>query len=198
MNLLRDPDATDGAIEDAFRGDVSLTYKLLRTVNSASVGGRGIESIRHAVRLTGRAALHKWLSLLLVTSVVSKDGVEAEVVRTALQRARMCEGVALHARDRRASEGLFMVGLFSLLDAILKVPLPEMLRRIDLSDEVRLALLARSGPYAPTLSVVEAYEHASWDVVDAECRSLGIDATLLGEVYLEAGRWTAERLVHLA
>ena len=198
MNLLRDPTATDGAIEDAFRGDVSLTYKLLRTVNSASMGGRGIESIRHAVRLTGRTELHKWLSLLLVTSVAAKGGVQAEVVRTALQRARMCEVVALQGRDRRASEGLFMVGLFSLLDAILKVPLPEMLHRIDLADEVRLALLARSGPYAPTLAVVEAYEHAAWDEVDAECRTLGIDSTVLGEVYLEAGRWTAERLEQVA
>lgn len=54
--------------------------------------------------------------------------------------------------------------------------------------------MARSGPYAPTLPAVEAYGRASWDGVDAECRTLGIGATVLGEVYLEAGRWAAERL----
>ncbi len=194
MNLLRDPNATDGAIEEAFRGDVSLTYKLLRSVNAASLGGRGIASIVHAVRLVGRTELHKWLSLLLVTSVAGKGGADAELVRLALQRARLCETVALQGRDRRSAEGLFIVGLFSLLDAILKVPLHEVLHRLDLADEVRRALLARSGPYAPTLAVVEAYERAAWPVVQAECETLGIDVSRLGALYLDAVRWTRERL----
>ena len=194
MNLLRDPNTTDAALEEAFRGDVSLTYKLLRTVNSASMGGRGIESIRHAVRMVGRAELHKWLSLLLVTSVAGKGGTEAELVRLAIQRARFCETVALLGRDRRTSEALFMVGLFSLLDAILKVPLHEVLHRIDLADEVRRALLVRSGPYAPTLALVEAYERGSWAVVAAESETMGIDASVLGQLYLDAVRWTRERI----
>jgi EAL and modified HD-GYP domain-containing signal transduction protein len=194
MNLLRDPDTTDEAIEDAFRTDVSLTIKLLRTVNSASLGGRGIESIRHAVRMVGRAELHKWLSLLLVTSVAGKGGTDAELVRAAIQRARLCEMVARQGRDRRSAEALVMVGLFSMLDAILKVPLSEVLHHIDLTDEVRRALLSRSGPYAPTLSMVEAYERASWPVVESECSLLGIDAATMGELYVEAMHWTRERL----
>ncbi|MEP7381240.1 MAG: HDOD domain-containing protein [Gemmatimonadota bacterium] len=194
MNLLRDPDTTDAALEDAFRTDVSLTYKLLRTVNSASMGGRGIESIRHAVRMVGRGELHKWLSLLLVTSVAGKGGTDAELVRIAIQRARLCENVARQGRDRRSAEALFMVGLFSMLDVILKIPLGEVLHRIDLTDEVRRALLARSGPYAPTLSMVEAYERGSWAAVDSESQLLGIDPCILGDLYLEAVRWTRERL----
>ena len=196
MNLLRDPDTTDVALEDAFRGDVSLTYKLLRSVNSAGMGGRGIESIRHAVRLVGRGELHKWLSLLLVTSVARKGGTDAELVRLAIQRARLCETIALQARDRRSGEALFMIGLFSLLDAMLKMPLHEVLHRIDISDDARRALLARTGPYAPTLSVVEAYERASWGVVSAECQTLGIDSSLLGALYVDAVKWTAERMLH--
>lgn len=198
MNLLRAQGTTDVELEEAFRGDVSLAYKLLRTVNSAAVGGRGIESIRHAVRLVGRGELHKWLSLLLVTSVAGKGGTEAELVRSAIQRARMCEMVALQARDRRAAEALFMVGLFSLLDAILKVPLHEVLHRIDISDEARRALLARTGPYAPTLGVVEAYERASWAMVAAECQTLGIDPARMGELYVDAVHWTNERLLQVA
>ncbi|HEX4932562.1 MAG TPA: HDOD domain-containing protein [Gemmatimonadaceae bacterium] len=194
MNLLRDPDATDAMLEEAFRGDLSLTYKLLRTVNSASMGGRGIESIRHAVRMVGRAELHKWLSLLLVTSVAGKGGTDAELVRQALQRARFCERVAQQGRDRRTAEALFMVGLFSLLDAILKVPLHEVLHRIDLADEVRRALLARSGPFAPTLALVEAYERGAWAVVAAESETMGLDAALLGGLYVEAVHWTRERI----
>ena len=158
------------------------------------MGGRGIESILHAVRLVGRRELHKWLSLLLVTSVAGKGGTDAELVLVAIQRARFCETVAQQGPDRRGAEALFMVGLFSLLDAILGVPLGEVLRQIDLADEVRQALLARSGPYAPTLAMVEAYELGSWPVVHAECETLGMDPSLLGGLYLDAVRWTRERI----
>jgi c-di-GMP phosphodiesterase len=194
LNLLRDPRTTDAELEASFRGDLSLSYKLLRTVNSAAIGGRGIESIRHAVRLVGRKELHKWLSLLLLTSVAAGGGVGAELVRTAMQRARFCELIALQGRDKRTAEALFMVGLFSLLDAILRIPLAEIVERIDLSTEVQRALLLRSGPYAPTLLLAEAWEHGSWDVAVAEAGPLGIDGTLLGEMYLEALRWTEEKM----
>lgn len=91
-----------------------------------------------------------------------------------------------------------MVGLFSLLDAILKVPLADVLHQIDLTDEVRRALLSRSGPYAPTLALVEAYERGSWPVVESECSVLGMDRALLGELYVEAMRWTQDRLTTTA
>lgn len=194
MNLLRDPAATDAALDDAFRSDVSLMYKLLRAVNSASLGGRGIESIRHAMQLVGRAKLSNWLSLLLVTSVAGKGGVEAELVRLALHRARFCESVALHGRDRRTAPSLFMVGLFSLLDAILKLPLADVLHSIELADDVRSALVTRTGPYATTLTLAVAYERAMWPAVRAECDTLGVDSSILGELYADAARWTREQI----
>lgn len=198
MNLLRDPDSSDGAIDDAFRGDVSLTMKLLRTVNSAAMGGRGIESIRHAVRMVGRAELHKWLSLLLVSSVAARGGMDLETVRNALVRARFAEQVGRMGGDRRTSESLFMVGLFSLLDALLRVPLPEILQRIELAEEIKRALLTRSGPYASSLSLVEAWERAHWDVVSAEGGALGLDLAQLGDLYLESLAWAKERLAGAA
>jgi c-di-GMP-related signal transduction protein len=194
LNLLRDPDSTDGRVEDAFRGDVSLTYKLLRTVNAASVGGRGIQSILHAIRLVGRGELHKWLSLLLVSSVAGRGGTDAELVHLAIQRARFCELVARQSRDSRSADALFLVGLFSLLDAILHQPLAEILQRIELADEARRALLTRSGPWASTLALAEAWERASWDVASAEAAAIGIDTSQLGEAYVEAVRWARERL----
>ena len=87
-----------------------------------------------------------------------------------------------------------MVGLFSLLDAILKISMGELLRRIEMSDEVRRALLARSGPYAPTIQMVEAYERGSWAVVSAECETLGIDPSTLPAAYIDATGWTRARL----
>jgi EAL and modified HD-GYP domain-containing signal transduction protein len=195
MNLLRDVESTDVKIEEAFRTDVSLTYKLLRAVNSASMGGRGIESIRHAVRLVGRSEMHKWLALLLVTSVAGTGGMNEEVVHTALRRARMCELIAVDRGDKRGAEALFMVGLFSLLDTILRIPMPELLERIDLSEEVRRALLVRTGPFAPTLALVEAYERGTWDVATGEAALLGIPPQTVGELYLAALSWSRDQLL---
>jgi EAL and modified HD-GYP domain-containing signal transduction protein len=194
MNLLRDANSPDGKLEEAFRGDVSLTMKLLRTVNSAAMGGRGIESIRHAVRMVGRAELHKWLALLLVSSVASRGGTDLEVVRAALARARFAELIGLQKGDRRTSESLFMVGLFSLLEAALRLPLAEIIGQMDLTEEIRRALLVRSGPYAGTLSLVESWERGSWEVVSAEAHSVNVDPSLLGDMYLESLLWARERL----
>lgn len=194
MNLLRDANATDAQLDDAFRGDVSLTVKLLRTVNSAAMGGRGIESIRHAVRMVGRAELHKWLSLLLVSSVAARGGTDVELVRVALTRARLAEVIGLERRDRRAAEGLFMTGLFSLLDALLRVPMNEVLGKIELAEEIKRALTLRAGPYAPVLALIEAYERAQWDVVAGEGSALGIDVAAIGPMYVGALEWAKERL----
>jgi len=196
MNLLRDIESSDIKIEEAFRTDVSLTYKLLRAVNSAAMGGRGIESILHAVRLVGRAEMHKWLALLLVTSVAGRGGLTEEVVHTAIRRARMCELVAIDRGDRRGAEALFMVGLFSLLDAILGFPLPELLERIDLATEVRRALLVRSGPFAPTLSLIEAYERGAWDAASGEAALLGIPPQTVTDLYLSALAWSKEQIAN--
>ena len=194
MNLLRDFDSSDIKIEEAFRTDVSLTYKLLRAVNSAAMGGRGIESILHAVRLVGRAEMHKWLALLLVTSVAGGGGMNDEVVHTAIRRARMCELVAMDRGDKRGAEALFMVGLFSMLDAILRTPLPELLERIELATEVRRALLVRSGPFAPTLSMVEAYERGAWDAASGEAALLGIPPQTVTDLYLASLEWSRDQL----
>ncbi|MEP7344235.1 MAG: EAL domain-containing protein [Gemmatimonadaceae bacterium] len=194
MNLLRDVESTDVKIEEAFRTDLSLTYKLLRAVNTASMGGRGIESIRHAVRLVGRAEMHKWLALLLVTSVAGTGGMSAEVVHTAIRRARMCELIAVDRGDKRGAEALFMVGLFSLLDAILGVPLSELLERIELAPEIRRALLMHTGPFAPTLALVEAYERGSWDAVSGEAALLGIPAQRVQDFYLASLTWAEEQI----
>lgn len=194
MNTLRDVDSTDAQLEHAFRGDVSLTMKLLRTVNSASMGGRGIESIRHAVRLVGRGELHKWLSLLLVSSVAARGGTDVELVRVALARAHLAELIGRQLSDRRASESLFIVGLFSLLDALLRAPLPELLDRMDLASEIKRALVVRTGPLASVLALIEAYELGRWDVVNAESESSGIDPRFLGDMYLASVAWARERL----
>jgi EAL and modified HD-GYP domain-containing signal transduction protein len=192
MNLLRDPKVRDTELDDAFRADLGLTYKLLRMVNAAAVGGRGIESIGHAIRLVGRDTLHRWLALILVSTLAASSGVEREVALTAIARARMCEIIAAKSMHRRQADSAFIVGLFSLLDLLLEAPMERIVSQLELSDSVAEALVGRDGPLAAPLRLVEAYEGAQWDTA----RSLAADASLEEEtvpgMYLDALSWANE------
>ena len=89
MNLLQDPSVRDRTIEEAFKCGPGLTYKLLRIVNSASFGGRGVQSIPHAMQLLGREPLYRRLCLLLMTNGSGGGEMRTEMVKAALVRARM-------------------------------------------------------------------------------------------------------------
>jgi EAL and modified HD-GYP domain-containing signal transduction protein len=197
LNLLRDPNVADSALDTAFGTDVNLTYKLLRMVNSAATGARGIESIGHAVRLLGRAPLHRWLSLLFVSSLAAEGGIKIELTQAALVRARLCELIAngSSATGARRDPGTaFMVGLFSMIDALMRTPMAEVLARVDVSDDVRKALLHREGMYASPLFLAEAYEQGNWSAVRSESKDLGIAGQDLAKMYLESIGWAREQM----
>lgn len=194
MNLLRNPESSDNELEGAFKSDLSLTYKLLRIVNSAAVGGRGIESIGHALRLVGREPLSRWLALLAVSSMARDTDVGSELVRAAMQRARFCELIAESLGMSTAAGQGFMAGLFSHLDALLRAPMEEVLEHVHLAEPVRHALIERAGPYGSALLLAEAYERANWADVDELARSLGVDVEALPELRVQALEWAAERV----
>jgi EAL and modified HD-GYP domain-containing signal transduction protein len=194
MNLLDDHGAGDAQIEEAFRSDPSLSYKLLRIANSAAFAGREVQSIGYALRLVGRGVLHRWLTLLLVSSVASRNGIAHELVQSALMRARLCE-LSGQASGRRADMGpLFLVGLFSLLDALLRMPMAGILDRMNIDLAVRDALLTRSGPYAAVLQLVEAQERGDWLAVGDAAKAAGVPLSELPVMYRDALGWAAERM----
>jgi EAL and modified HD-GYP domain-containing signal transduction protein len=189
LALARDPNTSDRELEKAVSADPSLTFQLLRLVNSAASGGRGIESIGHAIRLVGRAAFVRWLALAFAASRVGGSGVDSEIARQAVQRARMCE--ALGGRD---SGSLFLVGLFSLLDAMFRMPMADVVERVHLAPEAREALLDRTGPFADALNFVEAYELGLWESASELAHKLGLPADRIPTIYTEAVTWAAEQL----
>jgi len=151
LNLLRNPAESDRTLEDVFRADLSLTYKLLRIVNTAGSGHSGVTSIGHAIRLLGRAALHRWMALLLVSSLSRTTGTRSELVIMAMVRARFCE-LLMESTGRRTDGGAsFVAGLFSLLDALMRVSMQDLVTRLHLTPELELVLLRREGPYGPIL-----------------------------------------------
>jgi EAL and modified HD-GYP domain-containing signal transduction protein len=195
MNLLDDPSATDVEIEDAFRGDPSLSYKLLRIANSAAFGAmREVTSLGFALRMVGRGPLHRWLTLLLVSSAAKQSGIAHELVLAALARARLCELVAERTGQRAAAGARFLVGLFSLLDALLRMPMDGILSRMAIAPDVKDALLTRSGPHAATLSLVEAQERGDWTALGDAAAAVGLPATGISPLYSEALAWAQERV----
>ena len=187
--LARDPKTSDRELESAVSSDPSLTFQLLRIVNSASVGGRGIQSIGHAIRLVGRSAFVKWLALAFAAARAGGSGVDNEITRQAVQRARMCE--AIGGRDAGT---LFLVGLFSLLDAMFRMPLSDVLERVNLAPEARDALLERTGPFGDALNFVEAYELGLWEQAADLGNQLGVPANRISEIYTDAVKWASEQL----
>lgn len=197
LKSLRDPDVHESVIEDGFRRDVALSYKLLRMVNSASMGGRGIWSIGHAVRLLGRQALYRWLTLLLLSSA-GEGGVHGEVLYASLLRARLLELLASDAGLRPASGPLFLVGVFSMLDVLMGMPMSEVIQRLDVDGEVADALDRREGFFGAMLALVESYEAGAWDDVAHRCLEVGVEPGTLSMRYMESLAWARERMGQLS
>ena len=191
LKMVRDPKSTDAMIEDVLRRDVALSYKLLRMVNSAAVGGRDIWSIGHALRLLGREQVARWLGLLLVTDG-AKEGVRGELMHLALVRARMCELLADASGVPRARGPLFLVGMLSLLDQLLETPMQVLAESMELATDVRMALLKREDFYGAVLGLVEAYEQGWWERVDALAPNVGVGPVTLAPLYLDALAWATE------
>jgi c-di-GMP phosphodiesterase len=192
MNLVRDMGTQDAQIEEVMRTDVALSYKLLRIVNSVALGGSGVRSIGHAIRMLGRQTLYRWLSLLLVPGA-NASGVEAEIVSASLLRARLCEVLGDAGRRPLAGGTLFLIGLLSSLETFYRMPLADIVSQLDLAPEVSSALLGRRGPFGAALGLATAYEDGQWDEVAERCEELGIDDGDLTNLYLDALTWAHER-----
>ena len=191
LNRLR-RDAETAELAKILRQDAVLSYRLLRYVNSAASGLRQkITSIEHALVMMGRAKLYRWLTLLLFGSAQSVPGAAA-LLENALVRGRLME-LAGQARLKPADQdSLFVTGLFSMLDLVLRVPLAEALRPIQLPEEIPAALLRREGPYAPYLELALACESFDQDRITAASALCGLDAATVNERHIEAITWVQD------
>ncbi len=191
MGLARDPSTNDRTLEDVIAADPVLTFQLLRLVNSAGVGVRGVSSIGQALRVIGRNMFQRWLAVAVASSRKSRNGIDQELIRKAVERGRFLEQLGGGPRD---SGTLFLVGLFSQLDAVFRMSLSELLERVVLSDDANAALLDRTGPYADALSFAESYEMGLFEHAAELARELGVDPAHIGEMYTNAVGWTNEAL----
>ena len=192
INLVR-KEADPATIEALLKRDPTLSFKLLRYINSAGFGlGCEVTSFRHAVMILGLKKLFRWAALLL-TSI--KSGTAPPVVASfAVTRARFMELLAEECLPTEDCDNAFLAGVFSLLDVMLGVPMQQALEDIVLPSDINDALIERSGLIAPFLQLVEACEVADGDEVAELARSLQLSNEQINRAHLEALSW-AEQFV---
>lgn len=169
--------------------DPALSIKLLKYINSAHCGlSRKVESIKHAAALVGRNRLRMWATLLGLGGLSNKP---RELLVAANVRGRMCDVIGSEVYNDR-SGAYFTVGMFSLLDAMLDIPLEELVNPLPLSDAVIEALLEGTGPLGFVLDVVKRWEVDNLDLdVLAGTR---LTPTVIRHAYKDALIWTSETL----
>jgi EAL and modified HD-GYP domain-containing signal transduction protein len=185
------PDLTIAMLEDLVKRDVSLTVRVLRSINSAAYGLRQeITSLRHALVLLGIQQVRNWAAVWAMAGVNS--GGTPEAVSVALLRARSCEVIGHAWSGAEAGGQLFLLGMCSMLDAILDQPMDQAIAGLELLTGVRDALLGGSNALRSILDAVVAYEQGDWDRAGHIVRTLGLPERLLPSAYSDALRWARE------
>jgi EAL and modified HD-GYP domain-containing signal transduction protein len=152
LNMVRS-DQSFALIAGQLKNEPTLTYKLLRYLNSPAMGlQQPIDSLTEALVLIGREKFYRWMSLLLF-DFANPSYRERSLAERALVRGHTLELLAGKGRIPNAKDHLFLIGLFSLLDVTLGRPLPELLEQATLPDAVRDALLGKAGAYADALAL---------------------------------------------
>lgn len=177
-------------IEAKFKLDAGLSYKLLRYINSPAVGLRyPIKSIGQALVMLGHDQLYRWLALLLFAHE-SGDPRSRALLRHAVVRARLTEnlgGNRIPAGDRG---GLFIVGILSMLDALLDLPMEQAIAQIRLPQPVVDALVKGEGLYAPYLQLARACEQFDQERIRGLCEAAGLTPEAVNLAHVDALIWS--------
>jgi EAL and modified HD-GYP domain-containing signal transduction protein len=191
LAALRQPDVGVRQIEELVKHDVSLSYRVLKCVNSAAYGLRSeVTSIRQALIMIGIEPIRKWVSVWSVAGLNTEG--PSEIVTVSLLRARCCELLGQRLGGGAADSELFLLGLCSLLDAVLDRPLADAIADLPLGTEIRGALLGEANTPRAVLDVVIAYEAGNWDEALDLARRLGLPEEAPSQVYSDALSWARE------
>ena len=190
INLVR-KQASTAEIEDLLKKDPTLSFNLLRFINSSGFGlSCEITSFRHAVMILGLKMLFRWAALLLTTS--RAGGSPPVVGTTAVVRGRLMELLAAELMPPEECDNAFVVGVFSLLDTMLGVPMEKAMESVALPQPVVDALLHNTGPFAPFLALAKACE-AGDDVAFARyAEDLHLSNRQVNWAHLQALTWAED------
>ncbi len=182
LAILQDPNCNINELEKLISNDVSMSYKILRIINSALYSiPRTIDSVKQAITALGLKAIREWMVIITLTDV---DDKPQELVTLCLQRARMMQLLA-GGQQLNPDVG-FTTGLFSSIDALMDQKMEDVLSELPLASEVVDALLRREGKLGSLLSSVILFEKGDWKAL--KCSDASMNA--LQQSYQEALNWS--------
>jgi EAL and modified HD-GYP domain-containing signal transduction protein len=182
---INDPETGVKELVETIRSDGGLVVRLLRIVNSAFYGmNRRVHTTQQAISLLGLQRIRAWVALLAVADLDDKPD---ELILTAMVRARMAELLATEI-DSDHPECYFIAGILSMLDAMMDVPMKELVDELPLTVELRKALLHRRGDMGRALYCVEAHERAVWGLVNFG----GLTSTQIQDCWIESVEWARQ------
>lgn len=176
-------------IEDVIKGEASLVYRLLRYLNSPVFGfTREIRSVRHALAMLGEREVCRWIRL--AATLVAAQNKPSDLVLSALVRGRFCE--LLGPKLTYGGSDLFLVGLLSLMDAILEIPMGVVLEGISVDKETKAVLLGQESELSLVYRLMLAQEAADWDKVTRLSAQMQIQEAFVAECRWEAMEWARQ------
>lgn len=191
LELVEDPDPDFGRLTQTIQSDAALTFRLLSYLNSAAFGFRqSIKSVRQAIALLGWTKARNWLRVALLSDM-SGAPETTELVRLAAQRGKFLEGLA-ERFDYWGfqSDSLQLVGLFSLLDAILGLPMEEVVRYLPVDEKLKGALRQEgNNEYVPLLKLAALLEDDRRSEAQNLLQQLGLEEPEVMSVFRSAVQW---------
>jgi EAL and modified HD-GYP domain-containing signal transduction protein len=180
-------------ITSIFEGDVNLSFKLLRYVQSPIFQRVAkIKTVKQAVVVIGNEELKRFISLLF-TAQFSK-GKPKELTIMALVRARFCELMVEAILPTHSQSSAFLTGLLSLIDAMVDGDIQELMDKLPLSQEMKDAIIARKGVSAHFLKLCELFEKADWQHINLFCQQISVDPEQSCRIFQEALNWADHRI----
>ena len=175
-------------LEKMLKQEASLSYRLLRYLNSPLFGfSLEIKSIRHAMAVLGEREMRRWVRL--VVTVGAAEQTCSELVLMGLARARFCE---LLSNRLRADTDLFLMGLLSIMDAILEVSMDVLLEQLPVDRETKAALLGQSSSLRPLYQLMLAQESGEWSQSSQLAKQLKVPDEEVALTWWQALRWAQE------
>lgn len=186
LNLVNDVDFELTKAADVIGRDTALVISLLKMVNNMAVNSE-ITSIRHAAAMLGQKELKKWITTAVVSELCSDR--PNEITRLSMIRAKFAENLAKLFGMAAQSSELFLMGLFSVLDAILDQDMADALKLVKVSKNISDALISKSGVFGQVYDFMLQYEKASWQEVSRQMILQDISMNDLYDAYIQTLEW---------
>jgi len=183
------PELDVAGLEKLIKEEASVCYRLLRYLNSSIFGfKKEIHSVRHALSILGERDLRRWVRL--IAAVGAGQDKTSDLVLSALVRGRFCE--LLEPKVAHGESDLFLMGLLSLIDAMLETPMQAVLEKIPLDAATNAVLLGQPSVLRPAFQLMLAHESGEWEAAAALSEGLRLDADDVAANYWQAQQWARE------